>query len=70
MGGSFNISHIDDCSVVDIALNDLIMRLADLLRLDHLDLAHYIVFTAEVEHLLSLLSATDQRACDCFVSHK
>lgn len=65
---SFYLGHVDDCSVVHITLYDPIVCLADLLRLDHLDLAQYIVLAAEVEHLLGFLNTANQRACDCLAT--
>src|SRR5882762_8842467 len=62
-------SHIDDETVLHVALQQAVVGFVDLLDVDHLDIAHDVVFAAEVQHLLGLGDASDQRTRKLPASH-
>ncbi len=53
--------HIDNEAVLHVALDDPVIGFVDLLDRDHLDVADDAVLGAEIEHLLGLRDATNER---------
>src|SRR5215469_1846316 len=58
----FKRSHIDRESVFHVLLYESVVGLVDLLDGDDFDVGGYIVLAAEVEHLLGLGDASNERA--------
>ena len=58
----FQGSHVDREAVLDVRFDQALVGLVDLLDRNHFDIGSDVVLAAEVEHLLGLLDAADQRA--------
>jgi hypothetical protein len=59
-----DVRHVDDEAVLHVALQQPLVGLVDLLHRDELDVGGDVVLAAEVEHLLGLADAADERAGD------
>jgi len=55
--------EIDDEAVAHVALEHALVGVIDVLHRDHLDVGQHVLLGAEIQHLLRLLNAADQGAC-------
>ena len=57
-----NLGHINDSSVLHISSDYPVEHLSDLVRSDELNVGNNVMLSTEIQHLLRLFDATNERS--------